>query len=162
MSIRNLMSVAVLATAIVVGASAHVASAEMSKAVISSLRGKLIITKGDLPEGKNDKDTIAKIKAANLTSLEGETRDDVTYWHFSYGAFLSKTGATTMKMEFYKDNGKQLSADKMLDGIDPKSGLLTGEISINEDEGLAKGKTYTIKLVTSSNAVVASTKLTMK
>lgn len=160
MSIRNLMSVAVLATAIVVGASANVASADMSKAVIGAFRGKLIIAKGDLPEGKNDKDTISKIKAANLTTLEGEARDDVTYWHFSYGAFLSKTGASTLKMEFY--NGKQLSADKTLDGIDPKSGLLTGEISINEDEGLAKGKTYTIKLVTSSNAVVASTTLTMK
>ena len=160
MSIRNLMSVAVLATAIVVGASTSVATADMSKAVISALRGKLIITKGELPEGKNDKDTIAKIKAANLTTLDGEARDDVQYWHFSYAAFLSKTGATTLKMEFY--NGKQLSADKTLDGIDPKSGLLTGEISINEDEGLAKGKTYTIKLVTSSNAVVAQTTLTMK
>ncbi|MBL9015960.1 MAG: hypothetical protein JNL83_17365 [Myxococcales bacterium] len=160
MSIRNLMSVAVLATAIVVGASTSVATADMSKAVISALRGKLIITKGELPEGKNDKDTIAKIKAANLTSLDGEARDDVQYWHFSYAAFLSKTGATTLKMEFY--NGKQLSADKTLDGIDPKSGLLTGDISINEDEGLAKGKTYTIKLVTGSNAVVAQTTLTMK
>jgi hypothetical protein len=162
MSIRNLMSIAVLATAIVVGASASVAEADISKAVITALRGKLIITKGELPEGKNDKDTIAKIKAANLTTLEGEARDDVQYWHFSYAAFLSKTGATTLKMEFYKDNGKQLSADKTLDSIDPKSGLLTGDISINEDEGLAKGKTYTIKLVTSSNAVVASTTLTMK
>jgi len=160
MSIRNLMSIAVLATAIVVGASTTVATADISKAVIGAFRGKLIITKGELPEGKNDKDTIAKIKAANLTSLDGEARDDVQHWHFSYAAFLSKTGATTLKLEFY--NGKQLSADKTLDGIDPKSGLLTGEISINEDEGLAKGKTYTIKLVTSGNAVVASTTLTMK
>ena len=30
-------------------------------------------------------------------------------------------------------NGKQLAADKTLDGIDPKSGLLTGDISINEE-----------------------------
>ena len=160
MSIRNLMSIAVLATAIVVGASTTVATADMSKAVIGAFRGKLIISKGELPEGKNDKETIAKIKAAALTSLDGEARDDVQYWHFSYAAFLSKTGATTLKMEFY--NGKQLSADKTLDGIDPKSGLLTGEISINEDEGLAKGKTYTIKLVTTGNAVVAQTTLTMK
>jgi len=160
MSIRNLMSVAVLATAIVVGGSASVATADMSKAVIGAFRGQLVISKGDLPEGKNDKDTISKIKAAKLTSLDGEARDDVTYWHFSYAAFLSKTGASTLKMEFY--NGKQLSADKTLDGIDGKSALLTGEISINEDEGLAKGKTYTIKLVTDKNAVVAQTTLTMK
>ena len=134
----------------------------MSKTVINAFRGQLVVSKGDLPEGKTDKDTISKIKAAKLTTLEGETRDDVTYWHFSYAAFLSKTGASTLKMEFYKDNGKQLSADKTLDSIDPKSSLLTGEISINEDEGLAKGKTYTIKLVTDKDAVVATTTLTMK
>jgi hypothetical protein len=159
MSIRHPMSIAVLAAAIAVGGTA---SADMSKTVINAFRGQLVVSKGDLPEGKNDKDTIAKIKAAKLTTLEGETRDDVTYWHFSYAAFLSKTGASTLKMEFYKDNGKQLSADKTLDSIDPKSSLLTGEISINEDEGLAKGKTYTIKLVTDRDAVVATTTLTMK
>ncbi|MBA3464035.1 MAG: hypothetical protein H0T46_29025 [Deltaproteobacteria bacterium] len=160
MSIRNLMSVAVLTTAIVVSGSATVATADISKAVIGAFRGQLIISKGDLPEGKNDKETIAKIKAAKLTTINGEARDDVQYWHFTYAAFLSKTGASKLKLEFY--NGKQLSADKTLDGIDPKSSLLTGEISINEDEGLAKGKTYTIKLVTEKNAVVATAQLTMK
>lgn len=159
--IRHQMSVAVLAAAIVLGGlGSGVATADMSKAVIGAFRGQLVISKADLPEGKNDKDTIAKIKAAKLTTIEGETRDDVTYWHFSYAAFLSKTGAQKLKMEFY--NGKQLSADKTLDGIDPKSSLLTGEISINEDEGLAKGKTYTIKLVTEKDALVATASLTMK
>jgi hypothetical protein len=52
-------------------------------------------------------------------------------------------------------------ADKQLDGIDPKSGVLTGEISINEDEGLAKGSTYNIQLV-SGSTVVAKTTLIMK
>ncbi len=159
--IHRQMSVAVLAAAIVLGGlGSGVAHADMSKAVIGAFRGQLVITKAELPEGKNDKDTITKIKAAKLTTLDGETRDDVTYWHFSYAAFLSKTGASTLKLEFY--NGKQLSADKTLDSIDPKSSLLTGEISINEDEGLAKGKTYTIKLVSGKNTVVATTSLTMK
>lgn len=159
--IRHQMSVAVLAAAIVLGGlGSGVATADMSKGVIGAFRGQLVISKADLPEGKTDKETIAKIKAAKLTTVEGETRDDVTYWHFSYAAFLSKTGAQKLKMEFY--NGKQLSADKTLDGIDPKSSLLTGEISINEDEGLAKGKTYTIKLVTEKDALVATASLTMK
>ena len=159
MSART-MSAAVFAVAL--AAAAQPVFADVSRTVISAFHGQLVVTKDDLPEGKNDKDTIAKIKAAKVTTLEGETRDDVTYWHFSYAAFLSKTGASTLKMEFYKDNGKQLSADKTLDSIDPKSSLLTGEISINEDEGLAKGKTYTIKLVTERDAVVASATLTMK
>jgi hypothetical protein len=156
MSIR-MMSAAVLAAALVFGG---VASADMTKPVINAFRGQLIISKGELPEGKNDKDTIAKIKAAKIAALTGEAQEDVTYWNFHYTAFLSKTGSQKLKMEFY--SGKQLAADKTLDGIDPKSAALSGDISINEDEGLTKGKTYTVKLVTANNHVVASTSLTMK
>ena len=156
MSIR-MMSAAVIAAALVVGG---VASADMSRPVISAFKGQLIVSKAELPEGKNDKDTIAKIKAAKIAALTGEAQEDVTYWNFHYTAFLSKTGASKLKMEFY--NGKQLAADKTLDGIDPKSAVLSGDISINEDEGLSKGKTYTVKLVTDKDTTVASTTLTMK
>lgn len=155
---RNLMSAAVVALAVI--AAGGTASAEVSKKVISAFRGQLIISTQELPEGKNDKETIAKIKASKVSALTGEAQEDVTYWNFHYAAFVSKTGNTRLKMEFY--NGKQLAADKTLDGIDPKSGLLLGQISINEDEGLAKGKTYTVKLVTANDATVASATLTMK
>ena len=156
MSIR-MMSAAVLAAALVVGG---VASADMTRPVINAFKGQLVVSKAELPEGKNDKDTIARIKAAKVAALTGEAQEDVTYWNFHYTAFLSKTGASKLKMEFY--SGKQLAADKTLDGIDPKSAVLSGDISINEDEGLAKGKTYIIKLVTANNAVVATASLTMK
>jgi len=155
----NRMMSAALSITLVVGFSS-VAGADMSKPVISAFKGQLVITKGELPEGKNDKDTIAKIKAAKLAALEGAPQEDVQYWNFHYTAFLSKTGASKLKMEFY--NGKQLAADKTLDGVDPKSSALSGDISINEDEGLAKGKTYTIKLVAGTNTVVSQTSLTMK
>jgi len=153
-----MMSAAVLAAALVVGGG--LASADMSRPVISAFKGQLIVSKDELPEGKNDKDTIAKIKAAKVVALTGEAQEDVTYWNFHYTAFLSKTGSAKLKMEFY--NGKQLAADKTLDGIDPKSAVLSGDISINEDEGLAKGKTYTVKLVNAQDQTVASTPLTMK
>jgi hypothetical protein len=151
-------SAVVLAIALVAGG---VASAELSKGVIGAFKGQLVITKQELPEGKNDKDTIAKIRSEKLSELVGEKNDDVTYWNFHYAAFLSRTGNTRLKMEFYRD-GKQYSADKQLDGIDPKSTALTGTISINEDEGLARGKTYVIKLATDKNVVVAQTTLVMK
>jgi uncharacterized protein YccT (UPF0319 family) len=158
---RNLMSSAVIALAVIgVGVAGKTASADMSKGVINAFRGQLIISSQELPEGKNDKETIAKIKAAKLSALTGEAQEDVQYWNFHYTAFLSKTGNSKLKMEFY--NGKQLAADKTLDGIDPKSAVLTGAISINEDEGLAKGKTYTIKLVTANDAAVSTATLTMK
>lgn len=156
----RLMSAAVIAAAAVLAGG--IASADMSKAVIGAFRGQLVISKDELPEGKNDKDTIAKIKGARLTELVGTpTGEDVTSWHFHYTAFLNKTGAKTLKMEFYRD-GKQYSADKRLDGVDPKSAVLTGDISIDENEGLAKGKSYVIKLSTDNNVVVASTPLTFK
>ena len=159
MSSRRLMPAAVVfAAALGWGA---VASADLSKPVLSAFKGDLVITKGDLPEGKSDKDTIAKIRSERLKELTGEPREDVVYWHFHYTAFLNKVGASQLKMEFYTSD-KKLAADNRLDGVDPKSAVLSGDISINEDEGLSKGKTYTIKLVTDKNAVVASTTLTMK
>jgi hypothetical protein len=132
-----------------------------SRNVIGAFKGQLVISKNELSEGKNDKETIAKIKAEKLSEIKGEKNDDVVYWNFHYTAFLNRTGATKLKMEFYRD-GKQYSADKQLDGIDGKSAVLFGQISINEDEGLAAGKTYVIKLVTDKDVVVASTTLVMK
>ncbi len=157
MSRRRLMSAAVLAAVMAVG---PVAGADMSKGVISAFRGQLVISKDELPEGKNDADTIKKIKAAQLKELDGTKSEDVTAWHFHYTAFLAKTGSSALKLEFMKDG--KLAADQHLDGVDPKSAALSGDISINEDEGLTKGKTYTVQLVTSNETVVAKATLTMK
>jgi hypothetical protein len=158
---RRVMSAALLVAAAV--GWGGIASADMSRNVIAAFRGELVITKGELPEGKTEKDTIAKIKTERIKELTGEARDDVTYWHFHYTAFLSKPGSTLLKMEFYtNDKDKKFVADNRLDGVDPKSTVLSGDISINEDEGLSKGKPYIIKLVTDKDVVVASTPLVMK
>jgi hypothetical protein len=155
---RHTLSTVVLAVLVAAGSTA---SADMSRGVISAFRGQFVVTKDELPEGKNDADTIKKIKAAQLKELTGTANEDVTYWHFHYTAFLSKTGATKLTMEFMKE-GNKLSANQQLDGVDPKSSVLSGDISINEDEGLSKGKTYTVQLVTANDTVVAKTTLTMK
>jgi hypothetical protein len=151
------MSAAVFAVAL--AASAQPVFADVSRTVISAFHGQLVITKDDLPEGKNDRDTISKIKSAQLKSIEGTPKGDVTGWNFHYTAFLTKTGATHLKLDFM--NGDKLAADQTLDGVDPKSSVLSGDISIDEDEGLAKGKTYTIEVMNGSS-VVAKTTLTMK
>jgi hypothetical protein len=160
MSSRRLLSAVVIAAAVGWGG---VVSADMSNTVISAFKGELVITKAELPEGKSDKDTVAKIKAERLKELVGEAKDDVVYWHFHYTAFLTKAGANQLKMEFYtNDKDKKFVADNRLDGVDPKSMVLSGDISINEDEGLSKGKPYLIKLVTDKDVTVASTPLVMK
>lgn len=157
---RWISTIVVLAAALGWGGAA---SADVSRNVIAAFKGELVITKGDLPEGKNDKDTIARIKSERLKELTGEARNDVIGWHFHYTAFLSRTGATRLKMEFYtNDKDKKFVADNRLDGVDPKTPVLSGDISIDEDEGLSKGKPYLIKLVTDKDVVVASTPLVMK
>jgi hypothetical protein len=161
MTARRLMS-AVVVVGFAVGWGGIV-SAEISPSVIAAFRGEIVITKGDLPDGKTDKDTIAKIKTERLKELTGEAKDDVVYWHFHYTAFLAKPGSSQLKMEFYtNDKDKKFAADNRLEGIDPKLTVLSGDISINEDEGLSKGKPYLIKLVTEKDVVVASTPLVMK
>jgi hypothetical protein len=160
MSSRRWISTAVLVAAIGWGV---VASADVSRNVIAAFKGELVITKGDLPEGKTDKETIAKIKGERLKELSGEAKSDITAWRFHYTAFLTRTGATRLKMEFYtNDKDKKFVADNRLDGVDPKTPVLSGDISIDENDGLSKGKPYIIKLVTEKDVVVASTPLVMQ
>src|SRR5690349_13319425 len=116
---RQLIPGAVLAATLVV--SSRYAHADLSRNVISAFKGQLVVTKDDLPEGKNDKDTIAKIKATNLKELQGSPKGDVTAWHFHYTAFLTKTGATKLKIEFM--NGNKLAADQQITEVDPKSSV---------------------------------------
>jgi hypothetical protein len=139
------------------------ASAEISRGVLTAFKGELVVTKGDLPEGKSEKATIAKIKAERLKEITGEPKGDVTSWRFHYTAFLSKAGSSQLKLEFYtNDKDKKFVADNRLDGVDPKLTVLSGDIQIDEDEGLSKGKAYLVKLVNDKDVVVASTQLVMK
>jgi len=155
---RQLMSAAALAVVVVL-ATVQTASADMSRGVISAFKGQFVVSKDELPTGKNDKDTISKIKKEQLKELDGTPGEDNTIWNFHYTAFLSKTGAKNLKMQFMK--GGKLSADKQLDGVDPKSAVLSGDITIDENEGLAKGSTYQVQLL-SGSSVVAKTTLVMK
>jgi hypothetical protein len=155
---RRLTSAVIVATAL---ASGSIASADVSRAVISAFSGQFVVTKDELPEGKNDRDTITKIKAVQLKELVGnEVSSDNTAWHFHYTAFLTKTGSSALKLDFLREGGA-LSADKQLSDVDPKRNVLSGDISIDENEGLTKGKTYTIELLAGSS-VVAKTTMTFK
>ncbi len=152
-----------LATVLATSVIAVVAHADVSQGVISTFRGQIVITKDDLPDGKGDKDTIAKIKAAQLKVLEGKPNDDGMIWHFHYTAFLNRTGNSSLKMEFYTDDkDHKYVANQSLSGVDPKNGVLSGDISISEDEGLNKGKAYVIKLETEKDQPVSETHLTFK
>lgn len=152
-----------LALALVFGVSAPApAQADMSKKVIAAFKGKIIVSNSPLENLGDDKATIAKIKKDQLTSVVGAPGgDDVYAWSFVYTAFLTKaSGTTTLTLEFY--DGTKYVADQKLTGVDPKMTVLEGEVSITEDDGLTKGKKYTVKMVKGENTVLASTTLEMK
>jgi hypothetical protein len=157
------LAVTLVAATLAMPATVH---AELSKKVISTFKGQLIISAGELPSGEDDRATIAAIKKVQLAEVSGEKNDeDVMAWRFSYTAFVSKNGPTSLKMAFYTVEKKpRYVADQRLDGIDPKSPVLVGDVAISEDDGLTKGHRYTIKLIAvigSKESTVASTTLTM-
>jgi hypothetical protein len=137
--------------ALLIGAPA-IAHADLSKKVIAAFKGQIVVSEGEAPSGADDKETIAAIKKAQLTTVTGEKNaDDVTVWRFHYTAFLNKAAPTSLKMVFYSDDKeKRYAADQRLDGVDPKSPVLIGDVSITEDDGLNKGRSYVIKLVATS------------
>jgi hypothetical protein len=142
---RRLFLLLPLAVALAIGASARTADADLSKKVIAAFKGKILVTISPLEMQGDDKATIAAFKKATLTEVKSQMgADDVPTWVFTYNAFLSKTGATSLKLEFHE--GKDYKADKQLTGVDPKMTVLQGDIEITEDDNITKGKTYTLKL----------------
>jgi hypothetical protein len=143
---RRLFILGSLAAAIALGTGVAPAHADLSKKVIAAFKGKILLTTGPLESVGDDKATIAHFKKTALTEIKGQQNgNDVQEWTFNYTAFLNKGGATQLKLEFYNEGG-QYVADQTLTGVDPKMTVLEGDISINEDDGLAKGKKYTVKL----------------
>jgi hypothetical protein len=137
---------AVLSFAIALLAGMPEAQADLSKKVISAFKAKLVITAEPIEAAADDKATIALIKKKSLTEVKGEPNsEDAQEWRFQYTAFLSSSGYTTMALEFY--DGKKFVADRHLEGIDAAMTVLSGEITISEDDGPAKGKSYVLKMV---------------
>ncbi len=149
--------------ALAIGLSATPAHADLSKKVIAAFKGKILVTKSPLEMVGDDKTTIAHFKKETLTSITGQSgSDDVWTWNFVYTAFLNKTGATSLTLEFY--DGANYSANKTLTGVDPKMTVLEGDVEITEDDNITKGKTYTLKLtgkIRGKEAVISTTTLKM-
>jgi hypothetical protein len=146
------------------GLAARPADADLSKKVIAAFKGKILVTDGPLSSVGDDKATVAHFKKKALTTVAGAMNgNDVMEWTFNYTAFLSKTGLSTLKLEFH--DGNKYAADQTLTGVDPKGQVIEGDITISEDDGLNKGKKYTLKLVGTAKGkevVVATTQILMQ
>jgi hypothetical protein len=99
--------------------------------------------------------------------VKGEPNgEDVVAWRFNYTAFLKKTGATDLTFEFFTDDkDARYAANQRLTGVDPTTPVLTGSIEITEDDGLARGKSYKLKLsgtVKGKETILAETPIIVK
>jgi hypothetical protein len=143
---RRLFLVGTLAAGLAFGVGAAPANADLSRKVIAAFKGQILVTGGKLESMGSDKETIAHFKKTALTTVKGEENgNDVQEWTFSYTAFMKAGGSPRLKLEFYNENGDYV-ADQTLTDVDPKMTVLEGDITINEDDGLARGKKYTLKL----------------
>jgi hypothetical protein len=138
---------AAAAAIVVVLATAGVAQADFSAKVIAAFKGQIVVSNDEVDTAGNDKATIDAFKKARLKEVKGEPNgDDVQSWHFYYTAFLNAKPATgDLKLEFYV--GDKYVADQHLTGVDMSTPVMNGHIDITEDDGPAKGKAYTLKLV---------------
>ena len=159
----HILGASTLVLALALSATAH---ADLSKKVIAEFKGQLIVSAEPVGAAGDDKATIAAFKKARLKQVESKDKDDVAAWKFSYTAFLKKTGATEATFEFFTDDkDHRYAANQSIAGIDPKGDAISGEIEITEDDGLARGKSYVLKLsakIKGKDTVLAETPITMK
>ena len=152
-----------LITAMVVGGTSSLAHADFSRKVTATFKNQIVVSTAELPAGKTDKETIDGIKKSRLAELPSHDAGEGKAWTFHYTAFLSKGAAPTLMVKFFTaDKAASYVADLTLSGVDPKSTVLSGDLTISEDEGLTRGKPYIMKLVLANDTVLAQTAVTMK
>lgn len=126
-----------------------IAHADTSKGVQKAFRGDILITPDALPdtEGMSDSEAIKELKRASLKKVKGTPGDDVKAWTFYYTAFLKKpAGVKDVRLDFHKtDKEKTYAANQRL-VIDPSLTIITGRLTIDENEGPNPGTTYDVIL----------------
>jgi hypothetical protein len=139
------------------------AEAAFSDGVVAAFKGKILISGAAVAEAKSDKETIAKLKAAQLSELAGKAGDDGESWTFHYTAFLKKTGNVALKLQFVSaEVDGRLATETAISIPDVELPVLSGELTIGESRGLTRGKAYLLKLVNDKGEVVAKTSATFK
>ena len=132
------------------------ASAKLSDAVVAAFKGKLVVTRGAVAEGASDKETIARLKAAQISELAGSPGDEGQLWTFHYTAFLKKTGNVGLRLQFVSGEADgRLAAETSLPIVDVDNPVIEGNLTIGESRGLVRGKAYLLKVVNDKGDVVA-------
>lgn len=159
---RRRLPVALL-VAIALAALGATARAELSDAVVAAYRGKIILSRGAVAEGASDKETIAKLKAAQLPELPGKATDEGQTWRFHYTAFLKKTGNVGLRIKYISgEKDGRLAGESSIPIPDVEAPVLEGDLTIGESQGLSRGKAYVLQLVNDKGEIVAKTSAIFK
>lgn len=161
---RRTLSLAACALALIAFASTA-ARADLSKKVQKKLRGHLFIAPSALPQdAADDASQVKALEKAGVSKLGHTQRNGNAVWSFHFLAFMSrKPGVSKVALDFYLDDKKkEFVAEKRLMGIDPGLTLLASQVDISEDDGLAVGRRYVVKLeaqIKGKDVVLAHTTL---
>jgi hypothetical protein len=140
-----------------------VAAAQPSEGVVAAFRGKIVLTRAAVAPGASDKETIAKLRAAQLAEIAGASTDDGQVWRFHYAAFLKKTGNVALKMRYISgEQDRRTVTETAIPILDVESPVLTGDLAASERQGLERGKAYVLQLVNDKGEIVAKTSAILK
>jgi hypothetical protein len=161
------LTIIIAAAALV--ASAWVAHASVSKSVEKKFKGRILVTDEPLPmaDGESDGETIKLFEKLNKKAVQGAKGEEASSWTFHYTAFLKQpSGTSDLSLDFHKlDKDKTYVANSRLSGVDPKLTIVTGMLTIDENEGPAAGTTYDLVLRAkkgSKEIELARTRVTLK
>ena len=148
---------------VVVCLCAGLARAQLSDVVVAAFRGKIVLTRAAVTPGASDKETVAKLRAAQLAEIAGASTDDGELWRFHYTAFLKKAGNVALKVRFISgEQDRRAVTETAIPIPDVDSAVLSGDLSISERQGLERGKAYVLQLVNDKGEIVAKTSAIFK
>jgi hypothetical protein len=136
---------------------------ELSDSVVAAFRGKIVLSRAAVAPGANDKETIAKLKAAQLPEVTGKASDEGQAWRFHYTIFLKKAGNDSLHLRFISgEKDGRFAAETSIPIPDVEAPVLSGDLTVNESQGLSRGKAYILQLANDKGEVLAKTSATFK
>lgn len=157
--------VALAALSLVV-ASLGAAHAKASK-LLAKYRGQLILAAESFQVSDDDDAMLTQVKGKAKTELAGKDGggDEGMVWDFAFlGVLKAKPGATKATLAFIDaKSGTQATYKELSCAADQE--IIAADLTISENDGLTKGKTYDIVLTVSKggkDVVLAKGKATFK
>src|SRR5688572_25723684 len=156
---------AALAAVLVTVGLAH---AGVSKKVQAKFKGQILISDEALPDAAaDDAATIKLYQEMRKNEIQGSVRDDVASWQFHQTAFLPRApGVGDLSLDFYRvDGNKRIYVADVGLVVDPGLTIVSGSVSISEDDNVTRGTTYEVVLsgkVGGKEVKFARTTLTLK